>query len=38
MKRLFIQSCLALLYVSAVAFAYEPPASQRAKYNFNPGW
>lgn len=38
MKRLFIQSCLALLCASSVVFAYEPPASQRAKYNFNSGW
>src|SRR5215211_3894488 len=38
MKRLFILSCLALLCTSTLAFAYEPPASRRAKYNFNPGW
>ena len=38
MKRLIIQSCLALLCASSVVFAYEPPASGRAKYNFNSGW
>jgi hypothetical protein len=38
MKRLFIQSCLALLCASAAVFAYNPPASRRAKYNFNSGW
>ena len=38
MKRLFIQSCLALLCASAAVFAYDPPASWRAKYNFNSGW
>ena len=38
MKLLFIQSCVALLCASTLAFAYEPPASRRAKYNFNPGW
>src|SRR5689334_220544 len=38
MKRLFMQSCVALLCASALAFAYEPAAGRRAKYNFNPGW
>jgi len=38
MKRLFIQSCLALLCASSVVFAYDPPASRREKYNFNSGW
>ncbi|HLM56342.1 MAG TPA: DUF4982 domain-containing protein [Pyrinomonadaceae bacterium] len=38
MKRLFIQSWLALLCVSCVVFAYDPPASRRAEYNFNSGW
>ncbi|HEX7318240.1 MAG TPA: DUF4982 domain-containing protein [Pyrinomonadaceae bacterium] len=38
MKRLIIQSCLALLCASTLVFAYEPPASRRAKYNFNSGW
>ncbi|HEX8148251.1 MAG TPA: DUF4982 domain-containing protein [Pyrinomonadaceae bacterium] len=38
MKRLILQSCLALLCASTLAFAYEPPASRRAKYNFNSGW
>ncbi len=38
MKRLIIQSCLALLCASSAVFAYEPPASSRAKYNFNLGW
>src|SRR5215207_7180963 len=38
MKRLFILSCLALLCASSVVFAYDPPVSRRAKYNFNPGW
>jgi hypothetical protein len=38
MKRLFVQNCLALLCGSAVVFAYDPPASHRAKYNFNSGW
>lgn len=38
MRRLFIQSCLTLLCASSVPSAYEPPASRRAKYNFNSGW
>jgi hypothetical protein len=38
MKRLFIQSCLALLCASTLIFASDQPASRRAKYNFNPGW
>ena len=38
MKRLFAQSCLALLCASTLVFAYEPPAGRRAKYNFNSGW
>ena len=38
MKRLIIQSCLVLLCASSVVFSYKPPASPRAKYNFNPGW
>src|SRR5687767_681962 len=38
LKRLFIQICLALLCASAAVFAYDPPASHRAKYNFNSGW
>lgn len=38
MKRLFFQSCIALLCVSSLLSAYEPSASRRAKYNFNPGW
>jgi beta-galactosidase/beta-glucuronidase len=38
MRSLFIQSCLALLCASAVVFASDPPASRRAKYNFNSGW
>ncbi|HEX8071108.1 MAG TPA: DUF4982 domain-containing protein [Pyrinomonadaceae bacterium] len=38
LKRLFIQSCVALVCAAAVVFAYEPPASRRAKYNFNSGW
>lgn len=36
-KRLFIAPCVVLLSAS-VAAAYAPPASRRAKYNFNPGW
>jgi beta-galactosidase len=38
MKRLFVHSCLTLLCASAVVFADGPPASRRAKYNFNSGW
>ncbi|HWS87542.1 MAG TPA: DUF4982 domain-containing protein [Pyrinomonadaceae bacterium] len=38
LKRLFIQSCLVILCASSLAFAYDPPASPRAKYNFNSGW
>ena len=38
MRRLFIQSCLALLCASSVVLAYDLPESRRAKYNFNPGW
>ena len=38
MKRLVIQSCVALLCASSVVFAYDPPASRRAEYNFNSGW
>ncbi|HWS87864.1 MAG TPA: hypothetical protein VN282_12915 [Pyrinomonadaceae bacterium] len=38
MRRLFIQSCLALLCASTLVFAGGPPAGRRAKYNFNSGW
>ena len=38
MRRLIIQSCLALLCASTMAFAYKPAASKRARYNFNTGW
>jgi beta-galactosidase len=38
MKRLFIQTCLALLCASSLVFASDAPASRRAKYNFNSGW
>ena len=38
MKRLIIQTCLALLCASSAVFAYEPAAGRRAKYNFNSGW
>src|SRR5215216_6352426 len=36
-KRLLALACVALLSASA-AGAYAPPISQRARYNFNPGW
>jgi hypothetical protein len=38
MKRLFIQSCVALLCASCVVSAQDSRASRRAKYNFNSGW
>lgn len=38
-QRLFVLCCAAaLLFSSTVARAYEPPRSQRIKYNFNSGW
>ncbi|HEV2761513.1 MAG TPA: hypothetical protein VGV38_00865, partial [Pyrinomonadaceae bacterium] len=38
MRRLIIQICVALLCVSSAVLASAPPASPRAKYNFNSGW
>src|SRR6266545_2011469 len=37
-KQSFVLCCVALLCISAIAVAYDPPGSQRAKYNFNSGW
>ena len=38
MKRVFINIFLTLVCGSAIVFAYDAPASPRAKYNFNSGW
>jgi hypothetical protein len=38
MQRLIIQTCVALVCASTAVFPYNPPANNRAKYNFNAGW